>query len=375
MCDILFLVASYGTGHIKVALALQSGILTLNPDINTKIVDFIELVDPYLNEISQWVFLRILKYYPSLWGRFFKRTENISLDSFRHNFLNVLGSEKLIDLLKKEEPRVIVCTYPIQVGVLSRLKRLGIIDIPVVSVVTDIAVHSFWLHPYVDLYIVANKMAKEILISKGVPSYKIADTGIPIEPKFAGPIDREKALETFNLRRDMPIVSSMMGGYGLESKLIDVTEVLMTIDLPFQGVIVTGRNEKLMKTLLEKVKGKDNIKVFGYIEKNKELLAISDILITKAGAVTISEALATETPMILYGVIPGHEEENAKFLLENNAALIAYNTLELREKIKILLTDKEIVKRIKDSERRIKKPDSAIEGAKLILNLLNSSTI
>ncbi|MGC8971844.1 MAG: MGDG synthase family glycosyltransferase [bacterium] len=375
MCDILFLVASYGTGHIKVALALQSAILNLNPDLSTKIVDFIELVDPYLNEISQWVFLRILKYYPSLWGRFFRKTENISLDSFGHNFLNVLGSEKLIDLLKKEEPRVIVCTYPIQVGVLSRLKRLGVIDIPVVSVVTDIAVHSFWLHPYVDLYIVANSMAKEILISKGVPSYKIADTGIPIEPKFAEPTDRDKALEIFGFKKNIPIVSSMMGGYGLESKLIDVTDALMMIDLPFQGVIVTGRNEKLRKILLEKVQGRDNIKVFGYIERNKELLAVSDILITKAGAVTISEALATETPMILYGVIPGHEEENAKFLLENNAALIAYNKLELKEKIKILLTDKEMVKRIRDSERKIKKPQSSIEGAKLILNLLNSNTV
>lgn len=372
MCDILFLVASYGTGHIKVALALQSAILTLNPGLNTKIVDFIELIDPYLNEISQWVFMMILKYYPSLWGRFFKKTENISIDSFRHNFLNVLGSEKLVDLLEREKPRVIVCTYPIQVGVLSRLKRLNIIDIPVVSVVTDIAVHSFWLHPYVDLYIAANEMAKEILISKGVPPYKVADTGIPIEPKFAEPFDREKAFDIFGLRKDLPVVSAMMGGYGLESKLMEVAEVLMEIDLPFQGVIVTGRNEKLKKILSEKIRGKDHIKVFGYVEYNIELLGISNVLITKAGAVTISEALAMETPMILYGVIPGHEEENAQFLLRNNSALIAYNPSELREKIELLLTDDKIIEMIKDSARRIKKPDSATEGAKLILNLLKS---
>lgn len=369
MCDVLFLVASYGTGHIKVALALQSAILSLNPDINTKIVDFIELVDPYLNEISQWVFMMILKYYPSLWRRFFKRTENISMDSFRHNFLNIIGSEKLIDLLKKEKPKVIVCTYPIQVGVLSRLKRLGIIDTPVVSVVTDIAVHSFWLHPYVDLYIVANNMAREILISKGVPAYKVRDTGIPIEPKFSEPIDIDRAFDILGLKNGVPVVSAMMGGYGLESKLIEITEVLMKLNLSFQGVIVTGRNEKLRRALLEKVRGKDNIKVFGYIEYNKELLGVSDVFITKAGAVTISEALAMETPMILYGVIPGHEEENAQFLLNNNVALIAYSPLELKEKIKLLLTNKDLVENMKSIAKRIKKPNSAIEGANLILNL------
>ncbi|MBC7319913.1 hypothetical protein H5T89_04650 [bacterium] len=374
MCDILFLVASYGTGHIKVALALQSAILTLNPNVNTKIVDFIELVDPYLNEISQWVFMMILRYYPSLWGRFFKRTENISMDSFRHNLFNVIGSDKLVDLLKRENPKVIVCTYPLQVGVLSRLKRLNIINTPVVSVVTDIAVHSFWLHPYVDLYIVANEMAREILISKGVPAYKIRDIGIPIEPRFAEPVDRDKAFDILGLKKDIPVVSAMMGGYGLESKLVEVTEVLMGLDLPFQGVIVTGRNEKLRKSLSEKVVEKTNIKVFGYIEYNKELLAVSDVFITKAGAVTISEALAMETPMILYGVIPGHEEENAQFLLNNDVALIAYNTLELSEKIKLLLTDKRLVESIKASARRIKKPNSAIEGAKLILNLFCSNT-
>ncbi len=370
MCDILFLVASYGTGHIKVALALQSAILSLNPNVNTKIVDFIELVDPYLNEISQWVFMMMLRYYPSLWGRFFKRTENISMDSFRHNFLNIIGSEKLIDLLRKEKPRVIVCTYPIQVGVLSRLKRLGIIDTPVVSVVTDIAVHSFWLHPYVDLYIVANNMAREILISKGVPAYKVRDTGIPIEPKFSEPIDNiDRAFDILGLKKGIPVVSAMMGGYGLESKLIEITDVLMKLDFSFQGVIVAGKNEKLRRSLSEKVRGKDNIKVFGYIEYNKELLGVSDVFVTKAGAVTISEALAMEAPMILYGVIPGHEEENAQFLLDNNVALIAYNPLELKEKIELLLINKNLVEKMKSIAKRIKKPNSAIDGAKLILNL------
>lgn len=373
MSDIIFLVASYGTGHIKVALALQSAVLRKDPRLETKVIDFIDLVDPYLNEISQWVFIKILKYYPSLWGRFFKRTENIDIDSFRHNLFNLLGSSKLVDLLKEEDPRVIVCTYPLQVGVLSRLKRLGIIDVPVVSVVTDIAVHSFWLHPYVDLYIVANSMAKDILVSKGVPSYKIADTGIPIDPKFAEPVCKASSYELFGLKRDIPIVLSMMGGYGLESKLIDVVDVLAEIEMPFQGIVVTGRNEKLRRLLVERFGDRSNIRILGYVDNIRELMGISDILITKAGAVTISEALAMEIPMILYGIIPGHEEENAQFLIENNAALIAYNKLELKEKVELLFTDRCLSEKIRSAERRLKKPNSAVDGARLILELYSRS--
>jgi processive 1,2-diacylglycerol beta-glucosyltransferase len=372
MCDIIFLVASYGTGHRQVALALQKAIQQIDPSIKTEIVDFLDLVDPYLNEITQWIFIRILKYNPSLWGILFKKTENMDIDSISHNILNLLGSRKLVNFIKEENPKIIVCTYPIQVGVLSRLKRLKLIDNPIVSVVTDIAVHSFWLHPYVDLYIVANDSAKEMLISKGVPPYKIGATGLPIDPSFSEPIDREKCLKIFRLDDNIPIISAMMGGYGLDDKLIQVIEVLMNIDIPFQGVIATGHNRRVRKSLREKVKGRKNIKVFGYIRHARELMAISDILITKAGGITTAEALAMETPMILYGVIPGHEEENARFLINNNAALMARDSKELGINIRSLLLDKNLVEKIKQEEKRLKKPTSSIDGARLILELYDS---
>lgn len=370
--NIVFLIASYGTGHRQVALALQKAIQMEDSSVTTEVVDFLDLVDPYFNEITQWIFMRILKYNPSLWGIFFKKTENVDIDSISHNVFNLLGSRKLINFIKEESPKVIVCTYPIQVGVLSRLKRLKLIDNPIVSVVTDIAVHSFWLHPYVDLYIVANDSAKETLISKGVPPYKVGATGLPIDPRFLELIDREKCLKMFGLDSTTPIISAMMGGYGLDDKLVQVVEILSTINIPFQGIVATGHNRRLRRLLREKVKNKKNIKVFGYIHHARELMAISDVLITKAGGVTIAEALAMETPMILYGIIPGHEEENAQFLINNNAALMAQNSKELEMKINSLLTDKGLVERIKQEDRRLKRPASAIDGARLILKLYNA---
>jgi processive 1,2-diacylglycerol beta-glucosyltransferase len=369
MCDIIFLIASYGTGHRQVALALQKAIRQLDPSIKTEVVDFLDLVDPYLNELTQWLFIRILKYNPSLWRILFKRTENVDIDSISHNILNLLGSKKLINFVKRENPKVIVCTYPIQVGVLSRLKRLKLIDKPIVSVVTDIAVHSFWLHPYVDLYIVANDYAKEMLISKGVPPYKIGATGLPIDPSFSEPIDRERCLKIFGLDDNIPVISAMMGGYGLDDKLVQVVDVLMNIEIPFQGIVATGHNRKVRKSLREKTRDRGNIKVFGYIHHSRELMAISDVLITKAGGITISEALAMETPMVLYGVIPGHEEENAQFLINNRAALMARDSKELETSIKSLLLDRSLTESIKEEERRLKKPTSGLDGAKLILEL------
>ncbi|MGB9682532.1 MAG: MGDG synthase family glycosyltransferase [bacterium] len=369
MCDIIFLIASYGTGHRQVALALQKAIRQMEPSIKTEVVDFLDLVDPYFNELTQWLFIRILKYNPSLWRILFKRTENVDIDSISHNILNLLGSKKLINFIEKEDPKVIVCTYPIQVGVLSRLKRLKLVDKPIVSVVTDIAVHSFWLHPYVDLYIVANDYAKEMLISKGVPPYKIGATGLPIDPSFSEPIDKDRCLKIFGLDGSVPVVSAMMGGYGLDDKLVQVVDVLMDIDIPFQGIVATGHNRRVRRLLRERTKEKENIKIFGYIHHARELMAISDILITKAGGITISEALAMETPMVLYGVIPGHEEENAQFLINNMAALMARDSSELERNVRALLLDRNLAESIKVEERRLRKPTSSLDGAKLILEL------
>ncbi len=351
------------------ALALQKAIRQMEPSIKTEVVDFLDLVDPYFNELTQWLFIRILKYNPSLWRILFKRTENVDIDSISHNILNLLGSKKLINFIEKEDPKVIVCTYPIQVGVLSRLKRLKLVDKPIVSVVTDIAVHSFWLHPYVDLYIVANDYAKEMLISKGVPPYKIGATGLPIDPSFSEPIDKDRCLKIFGLDGSVPVVSAMMGGYGLDDKLVQVVDVLMDIDIPFQGIVATGHNRRVRRLLRERTKEKENIKIFGYIHHARELMAISDILITKAGGITISEALAMETPMVLYGVIPGHEEENAQFLINNMAALMARDSSELERNVRALLLDRNLAESIKVEERRLRKPTSSLDGAKLILEL------
>jgi processive 1,2-diacylglycerol beta-glucosyltransferase len=109
----------------------------------------------------------------------------------------------------------------------------------------------------------------------------------------------------------------------------------------FQTVVVTGRNEELRRELAAQDR-KHPTHILGFASNMHELMAIADLVVTKPGGLTSSEALALGKPLFILNPIPGQEAANSDFLLERGAAGKANRVEDLPYRIEQLLGSKKL---------------------------------
>lgn len=370
--DILILSASYGGGHNQVARALTQELQIQAPGIKITTIDFCDLLFPLINRISQFSYTQSIRHFPVGYALYYQATGNISPDSFWQRRLNRMGYSELIMLVNRLEPRVIISTFPLPAGVLSQMKEAGVLNVPVVTVITDMCVHSQWIHPKTDLYLVGSPEVAAGLEKRGVSREKIAITGIPILSVFKKRIDREKVKREFGLDSQAKVVLFMGGNDGIFGTN-HFGFLLRDLPLNVQSVIITGLNQDLYERLQSTSYQKYRVRSFKFVENIADLMKISDLLVTKAGGVTISEAMAVGLPMIIFKPTPGHEEANARFLAKHRAAFVVKRDLGLKKVINRLIVDDDLRQYFGRNCLKIATPDSAENGARLILKLITPS--
>ncbi len=371
--NIVILSASTGGGHLSAANAIKQ--YFISKGIETEVVDAIEYISPILNKTVTEVYEYIALKQPKIWKMVYdsanKKTGNKLVAG-----INSIISKKLLPLIEKSKPDAIISTHPFTTEMVSNLKSNNLVKIPLVCVMTDYAPHRTWTSPNVDAYIVANSNMVEGMKDMGVDPKIIYPYGIPVDDSFYFKYDKKKVLEELSLDASKPTILLMAGKGGL-ANIDKVYYQLQTINIDFQIIVITGKNPKLynkIKSLSEnRKKFKDKIKMipskiskhipglkhikfrikFKKFNKNKyfktkktkviyftkeveKYMSVSDLIITKPGGLTVSEALACGLPMALFNAIPGQEEENANFLVSNNMAVrLEKNAAET---IKALLT-------------------------------------
>jgi processive 1,2-diacylglycerol beta-glucosyltransferase len=368
-CDVLILSASYGGGHNQVANALTCAMQLHLPEIRITTVDYCNLMEPFLNRLTHFSYHQSLRHFPVGYALYYQVTGKIAPDSFWQRRLNRMGYTELFKLINRLEPRVIVSTFPLPAGVLSQMKEYGDLNVPAVTVITDMSVHSQWIHPYTDLYIVGSKEVANGLIDRGIPWERIAVTGIPIMPAFSQPFERDKVRAEFGIRPDQKVVVFIAGNNGFFGKT-KFHKIFDELGDKVQGLIITGVNQDLYEKLQAVGFKYSNLKILKYVQNMAGLLSITDVLITKAGGITISEALVKGAPMVIYKPIPGQEEVNANYLWRRRAAVIAKSEHRLRTAVHQMVTDERFRQRFERNCLKIAMPGSAESGSRLILDLL-----
>lgn len=371
--DILILSASYGGGHNQVARALTQELQRQVPGIKITTVDYCELLFPLISRISQFSYIQSIRHFPVGYALYYQATGNISSDSFWQRRLNRLGYSELIMLVNRLEPRVVISTFPLPAGVLSQMKEAGVLHAPIVTVITDMCVHSQWIHPKTDLYLVGSPEVAAGLEKRGVPQEKIGITGIPILPVFKENIDPEKVRQEFGLDSKGKLILFMGGNDGIFGTS-HFSYILRDLPPDVQSIIITGTNHDLYDRLRSFSNQKYRVRVFKHVENMAGLMKISDLLVTKAGGVTISEALAVKLPMIIFKPTPGHEGANAHYLLKHRAAFIVKRERSLKKVIYRMITDDDFRQYLRRNCAKIATPNSAENGAHLIMRLFSPST-
>jgi processive 1,2-diacylglycerol beta-glucosyltransferase len=370
---LLVLSASYGEGHQQAAYAVRDVLAHKSPQTQVQVMDYMRAVHPVLDSVAKYCYLKSVRFAPALYGWFYKGTMQIPPQSIIQRQLNSLGIDDLAEKLATFQPDVVLATFPTPAGVVSLLKQQGRTNVPLATVITDHAVHSQWIHPHTDMYFVGSDYVRKGLVARGIDGDAIRVSGIPVRPQFLADIDKAAVRAKYGLRPDIPTVLLMGGAYGVLGDIHQICEELFSYPRPVQVLVVTGRNEKMRAQLDASVKNATNtVRVFGFVKEVYELMAVADLMLTKAGGLTISEALAMQVPMLLYRPIPGQEVQNAKFLVRSGVAVLARNRKEVSEHLYELLVNHPEKREIMRSKAlKVRKLDAAEEIANGIIELAN----
>jgi processive 1,2-diacylglycerol beta-glucosyltransferase len=191
--------------------------------------------------------------------------------------------------------------------------------------------------------------------------------GIPFDPKFNQPNNPEAIFHKLKLSPLLPTILIMGGGQGL-GPIKTIIKSLEKLSSSIQEIIVTGSNKKLYNSLKRKIKKyKNKILLFGYADNINELMAISNIIISKPGGVTSAEALAKHLPMIIVKPIPGQEVNNTAYLTEKEAAIKIDDPKKTNLIIEDLLSHPAKLGHLRESASRISKPNASLDIARLLL--------
>jgi processive 1,2-diacylglycerol beta-glucosyltransferase len=353
----LILTASYGSGHNTAARSLASALE--REGVASVIVDhFRDLVHPTFERESRWLYYRILRRTPLVWGMAYELGDRMASDSPGTFGVTRLGAERLAKLLAAQAPDVAVTVHPTPAVVMSLLKAQGRPIPPHTTVVTDFLAHSQWMAPHIDRYCVAAEEVKHEYIARGIPAERVVVTGVPLRPEFEEPVDAVAARVAFGLSASTPVALAMAGSHGTFGRLTDVARTLVAYPRPLQGLLITGTDERLTAKL-ERLTAGTSVRTLGHVKDIRRLMAAADLLVTKAGGMTIAEAMAAELPVLAYGSLPGQERRNELFASRAGIALIARSRAELAHLLDLALTRPELLARLRERMRLLKRPHAS----------------
>lgn len=359
---IAVLSVSAGAGHVRAAQALQAAAERGYPDIRIVHLDVMEWVSRLFRKIYAETYIDIVEHQPAFWGYLYALTDREKTDSPLRRLrmaIERLNTHKLNQALEDIAPDQVICTHFLPAQLLSRQRGKGRFQQAVWVQVTDFDVHALWIQPHLSGYFAASAEVAWRMIERGIPSSTIHVTGIPIMPAFGETLSRAVCAAELGLDPTRTTLLMMSGGAGVGG-IERLAERLLRLQQDFQLVAVAGRNEALLVQLQAlAVRYPDRLYPLGFTKTIERVMAVADLAITKPGGLTTAECLAVGLPMIVVSPIPGQEERNADYLLENGAALKAYDEGALTYRVNHLLSQPALLDRLRQNARQLGKPDAA----------------
>jgi len=370
---VLILSVSAGAGHQRAAEAMQKAFALVNPSLHVEHFDMLDFTNQLFRRLYSEAYIDLATHAPEFLGYLYERLDRPGKNGaggadFRRAF-DKLNTFRFVKYLEKNTPDVIVCTHYLPAEIVSDLKMKGKFSIPQFVVTTDFEAHRLWAYPHVERYFVATAEAKNYLMALGVPGDTVSVTGIPIDPAFGERKSPSGLRRRLGLRHDRPVVLVLCGGFGM-GPLENLVGQLLKVETPCQVVVGAGRNERLKRDLEAFDPGdRHELKVLGFTSEMHNWMAAADLLVSKPGGLTASEALASGLPMVVVAPVPGQETRNSDFLLENGAAIKANNLLTLRHKVELLLSDARRLGRLAACAASLGRPFAATTIAQQVAQL------
>lgn len=367
--NILILTVSTGGGHNTAALAIKEYIHIYNPDAKVEILQALSYVNPSINTITVKGYSSMVNLAPPLFGKLYYLAERESMINHLVSSVNKQQCRKFLPLINKIKPDVIVCTHPFATEMMSNLRLSGELKLPVVSLLTDYAPHKCWINKGVDAYIVSGVHMINHMVKRGVPKEKVFPLGIPISPNFWREDDKIKLRKEFGLEANKTTILLMGGSMGIKH-MYDMYRKIISTNSAIQLIVVCGNNKKLYHKLMLEDKPLDKrVIIIGYTKEIYRYMHASDIIITKPGGLSLTEAISCKLPILSFSPIPGQEMENEEFIkLVDIGIPLSYDDNSVKT-LESILNSPELIQHMVENCKKVATPNCGRDIYRLLEKL------
>ena len=352
---------------MRASAAVVRGVDLIDREKICSILDFPHEVSPGIERLLRDAYLESLKLWPTAYGRLYKSSGTGHQGSYMH-YIQTAGLKTLERLVSSTGAQALVAPHFYGAGVLGAYKEQNPQMFSAV-VLTDYVPHPIGVPLNLDLYVVADDAAAEVVAKLGVPEERIHPTGIPIDPAFEEPADADSARrEVLNLDDDdLPIVLVMGGGLG-GGELKEAVSLLLEVSEAMHLAVLCGSNDRTRRELERLAnRGEHEATFLAFTDRVRELMAAGTVLVTKPGGMSCTEALASRLPQVLYHPIPGQEEDNAAAIVRYGAGVMVRGTSQILGQTLKILTSPNERHRMIEAANAAHRPHSARSAASLIL--------
>lgn len=364
----MIITASTGNGHTSAANALK-----LELEAKGAVVEVVDCMDHVPKAFRKWFkggYETLVKRSPWTWGHLYRTSDRPLFNYWVQTFLDDHFSYPMDRVIAQFKPDWVICTHSIiqpRLPALSRKCGFG-----VAVVVTDLYPHRMWLRGRPEWYFVPTEESEKTLRRRIGKRARIDVTGIPVNRAFADAPNRVFARRDLGLT-DRPAILLSSGGIGA-GPFDEATASLA--ELPADILVVCGRSEEAYARLKRKFGDKPNVKLFGHLPQDEmaKVMAAADVLVGKSGGLTTFESLAVGTPFVVLWpfLIPGQEEDNARYLQDHGAGIIVEELDQLKGVVEDLVRHPEKLAAMREGAASIARPGASSEIASALIAAVGS---
>lgn len=366
---VLILSSATGGGHNAAGAAIKEALLQNGCEVD--FLDMFSLSSERTARLVGQAYIKLASRLPRAFGLLYKAGSVISSSKYKSPvyFANGLMARKLNRHLLEHDYDAVIMPHLFPAETLTYMKRHHMKVPMTIAVSTDYTCIPFWEETNCDYYVIPHEDLTAEYIERGIPGEKLLPLGIPVKAAFLNRTKQDDARKALNLPCGIPMYLIMSGSMGFGKIHLFAYELSRRLRNGEQIVIICGNNTKLRNTLQREFSHNPNVHVLGYTEQVAEYMAACDVIYTKPGGLTTTEALQMNIPIVHTAPIPGCETKNREFFTARGMSIGAQH---IRSQIRqgMLLVENEAVRLGMQSAQRSHTPS---DPAGAIFTFLNNT--
>ncbi|MEG1559823.1 MAG: glycosyltransferase [Clostridia bacterium] len=351
MKRVLILSCATGQGHNSAGLAVLDELKSRN--VETIMLDPISLSGEKPSKIVSNAYNSVALHAPKLFGTAYKAAMTISSKRLKSVIYaaNTLYSETLYKFIYNNDFDAIVTPHLFPAEALTFIKKHYKLTVPCYAIGTDYCCIPFWEETCLDGYFVPHKELMSEFSSRGVPENKLNPTGIPVRKQMLKDEDKMIARLSLGLNQNGRIMLLMSGSMGFGNMQSFVTKIRQHSDMDTQIVILGGNNTAMKDAIRGRFLMDEHVKVVDFTRDVPLYMDASDVLLTKPGGLTSTEAAVKHIPLVHTFPIPGCETKNAQFFSSHGLSITSGNEDGLVEAAMALIRNKNACDVMKERQK------------------------